>query len=80
MPATLVVLGVAIAVAGLLELRDRGVEVVGELPSAIPDPLLPDVAWADLVDLLPAAFGVMIVSTEALGTPAGSRHPVRWCC
>jgi SulP family sulfate permease len=66
-PGTLVVLGLAIALSALLDLDGRGVEVVGELPDALPDPGVPDVAWADLVDLLPAAFGVMILSTEAVG-------------
>jgi SulP family sulfate permease len=66
-PGTLVVLALAIVASALLDLGGRGVDVVGELPDALPDPALPDAAWADAVDLLPAAFGIMIVGTEAVG-------------
>jgi MFS superfamily sulfate permease-like transporter len=41
--------------------------VVGKLPSALPDPSIPDVKAHDLVDLLPVAFGIMLLSTEGLG-------------
>jgi SulP family sulfate permease len=66
-PSTLVVLVVAIATSTLFDLADRGVEVVGELPTALPSPTLPDVSAKDLTALLPAAFGVMIVCAEAVG-------------
>lgn len=66
-PGTLVVLILAIVVSALLDLDGRGVAVVGEFPDALPDPAVPDVGWADLVDLLPAAFGIMIVSAEGVG-------------
>ena len=55
----------SIALSALLDLSGSGVEVVGELPDAAPDPAIPDVSWGDLADLLPAAFGVMVVSAEA---------------
>lgn len=67
LPGTLVVLVLAIALSALLGLDGRDVDVVGELPDALPDPAVPDVGWADLVDLLPAALGIMVVSTEAVG-------------
>jgi SulP family sulfate permease len=66
-PGTLIVLVLGIAVSAVFDLAGRGVDVVGELPSAVPDPSIPDVGWPDLVDLLPAAFGVMIVCAEAVG-------------
>ena len=66
-PGTLVVLAVSIAASALLDLAGHGVDVVGDLPSAVPDPSIPDVSWRDLAELLPAAFGVMIVSAEAIG-------------
>jgi high affinity sulfate transporter 1 len=67
LPATLIVLVVAIAVSALLDLSERGVEVIGELPSGLPDPSWPGLSGADVVDLLAAAFGVLIVSAEAVG-------------
>ena len=67
LPALIVVLAAAIVVSALLGLDGRGVAVVGDLPAALPDPALPDVGWDDLVDLLPTAIGVMILSTEAVG-------------
>jgi sulfate permease, SulP family len=66
-PATLVVLAASIAVSALLDLPSRGVDVVGDLPSAVPDPSIPDLSWDDVVDLVPAALGVMIVTAEAVG-------------
>jgi SulP family sulfate permease len=67
LPGTLVVLIGAIVVSALLDLDGRGVSVVGELPEALPDPALPDVGWADVAHLIPPAFGIMIVSAEAVG-------------
>jgi sulfate permease, SulP family len=66
-PSTLLVLGVAIAGSALFDLRSHEVAVVGKLPNALPDPALPDVSWHDTVELLPAAFGVMLLSTEGIG-------------
>ena len=65
LPGTLIVLVGSIVLSAILDLSANGVDVVGELPDAAPDLALPDVGWGDLVDLLPAAFGVMIVSAEA---------------
>lgn len=67
LPGTLIVLVLAIASSALLDLAGRGVDVVGELPSAVPDPTWPDISWRDTVDLLPAAIGVLVVSAEAAG-------------
>ena len=66
-PAMLVVLAGSIVVSALLDLQSHGVAVVGSLPSALPDPSVPDVGWDDLVDLLPAALGMLILSAEAAG-------------
>jgi sulfate permease, SulP family len=65
LPGTLIVLVGSIVVSWALDLSGRGVDVVGELPDAAPDLAIPDVAWSDLDDLLPAALGVMVVSAEA---------------
>jgi high affinity sulfate transporter 1 len=76
LPGTLVVLVAAIVAAAALGLGDKGVDLVGELPGGLPDPAVPDVGWSDLVDLLPAAFGVMVLSAEAVGVARAlaSRH------
>lgn len=71
LPGTLIVLVLAIATSAVLDLSGRGVDVVGELPSAVPDPTWPDVSWRDAVDLLPAALGVLLLSTEAIGVTRG---------
>jgi MFS superfamily sulfate permease-like transporter len=66
LPGTLIVLVGSIVVSAALDLSGRGVDVVGELPDAAPDPAVPDVSWGDLLDLLPAALGVMIITAEAV--------------
>jgi sulfate permease, SulP family len=67
LPATLAVLALAVAASAVFDLSGQGVDVVGELPSAFPDPAVPDITWRDVADLLPAAFGVMLVATEGIG-------------
>ena len=71
LPGMLIVLALAIVVSKLLDLSARGVDVVGELPSAFPDPAVPDISWDDVVDLLPAALGMLIVSAEAASVSRG---------
>jgi MFS superfamily sulfate permease-like transporter len=66
LPGTLIVLAGSIAVSAALDLAEHGVDVVGELPDAAPDFAVPDVSWGDLVDLVPAALGVMIITAEAV--------------
>jgi sulfate permease, SulP family len=67
-PATLVVLVLSIAVSKGFDLSGHGVDVVGNLPSAVPDPAVPDVSWREIVELLPAAFGIMLlVCAEGIG-------------
>jgi MFS superfamily sulfate permease-like transporter len=66
-PAMSIVVAAAILVSWTLSLSDHGVVVVGEVPRALPDPAWPDVRGEDLVALLPMAFGVLILSTEAVG-------------
>jgi len=66
-PAMSFVVAGAIVVSWALGLSDQGVEVVGEVPRALPDPAWPDVHGDDLVALLPMACGLLILSTEAVG-------------
>jgi MFS superfamily sulfate permease-like transporter len=76
-PGTLVVLALGIGISAALHLSDHGVDVIGKLPSGLPRPSVPNVGVHDLVALLPDAFGVMLVSTGAVGVaraPASQAH------
>ena len=66
-PSTLLVLIVAIAVSALLDLSSHGVDVVGDIPNALPDPAIPHVSADDFVALVAPAFGILIMSAEAVG-------------
>ena len=66
-PSTLLVLVLAIVVSALLDLDEHGVDVVGHIPDALPDPAIPDVSADDLVALIAPALGVLILSAEAVG-------------
>ncbi len=67
LPGTLLVLAAAIAGSALLHLSAHRVAVVGKLPTALPDPSWPGVGAHDFVALVPTAFGVMLLTTEAVG-------------
>ena len=66
-PAMSLVVAGAIVVSWALNLSDHGVAVVGEIPRALPEPAWPDFSGGDLLALLPMAFGVLILSAEAVG-------------
>lgn len=66
-PSTLLVLVLAIAASSLLDLDQHGVAVVGDIPHALPDFAVPDVNADDIVKLITPAFGVLIMSAEAVG-------------
>ena len=66
-PSMLLVLVVAIAASALLDLSAHGVDVVGDLPRALPDPAIPDVSAGDVVNLVGAALGVLVLTAEAVG-------------
>ncbi len=61
LPAALIVLVAGIALAALLNLSEHGVAIVGTIPSAVPVPAIPDVAWSDLLAMLGGAFGLALV-------------------
>lgn len=68
LPAALVVLVVASGVTTLLRLDTHGVHVVGRIQAGVTAPRLPDVGLKDLLDLLPGACGLALVSfAEAIG-------------
>src|SRR5262245_48712223 len=66
LPGMLIVLVGAIVLSKALDLKSHGVDVIGKLPSAYPDPAVPDVSWGDVLDLIGVAFGILIVSAEAV--------------
>ena len=70
-PSTLLVLVLAIAVSALAGLQDHGVDVVGAIPTALPDPALRDVGVGDLVELIAPALGVLVLTAEAVGVARG---------
>jgi sulfate permease, SulP family len=66
-PATLLALVLSIAAAALFNLDEHGVALVGDVPTALPDPAIPDVSAHDVVSLIAPAIGVLVVSAEAVG-------------
>jgi high affinity sulfate transporter 1 len=68
LPAGLVVLVAGIGASAALDLSERGVAIVGQIPSGLPSPSLPGVGLADLWILVPGAVGMMLVIySETLG-------------
>src|SRR4029077_14404988 len=67
----LVVLVLSIVMSWLLDLKAHGVDVVGTLPSALPDPSVPDLRDGDIAALIGTGFGVMFLSTEGIGVARG---------
>ena len=53
--------GAASAVA-LMDLRERGITVIGTIPAGLPVPALPHVSLDGVLSLVPAAFGVAFVA------------------
>jgi sulfate permease, SulP family len=67
-PGGLVALVLGIAVSGALGLSGHGVEIVGHVPGGLPAPDVPSVDAADVVPLLAAAGGmVLVMFSESLG-------------
>jgi len=67
-PAALVAAVVATILVGLLGGEAAGVSVVGDLPSGLPHPTLPDLDPAKLQHLVPGALAIVLVGyAEALG-------------
>jgi len=61
-PAALVVVLFGIVIALVLGLPDRGVPLVGQLPSGVPSPMIPDIDWGTARTLVGAALGVAFVA------------------
>lgn len=62
LPGPLIAVLLAAAITATWSLRQRGVQVVGTVPTGIPTPHLPTITMPEVAALLPAAFGVAIVA------------------
>ena len=62
LPAALVVVVAAIGLSWAFDLQAHGVAVVGAIPAGLPSFAVPRPAWQDVIQLLPAAVGVFLVS------------------
>src|SRR5262245_55377207 len=61
-PGALVVFVVSVAASAVFDLQASGFKLVGEVPSGVPHVALPDVSRADVLTLLPAAFGIALLT------------------
>ncbi len=60
-PAALVATIVGIGAVVALDLRERGLATVGEVPRGLPAPALPDLSGGLLIELLPAAVLITVI-------------------
>jgi SulP family sulfate permease len=61
-PAALIAMAAAILASRWLDLPEHGVAVVGDIPSGLPDVAVPHASLSDIAVLVPAAFGMFLVS------------------
>jgi high affinity sulfate transporter 1 len=76
-PEALLVILYGIAMVSLLGLEERGVEVVGQVPAALPRLGLPVLRPSDVLGLLPGALGIVFVAyaqTIATAREFGAEH------
>jgi len=67
-PGALVVLIAGIAVSKILDLHSHGVHIVGAIPSGLPVPGFPVLAWSEWLQAAPAAVGlVLVLFAESMG-------------
>ena len=62
LPGALLVVVTAIAASWALDFADHGIATVGPVSGGLPRPTLPTPPLTDVLELLPAAFGVFLVS------------------
>jgi SulP family sulfate permease len=60
-PASLVVLATGIAISAWLDLDQHGVEIVGQIPSAVPTLAIPNVSGHEIAQLLGGGFGLALI-------------------
>lgn len=76
LPRELIVVILATVAVSAFGLGDT-TKTVGTVPSGLPAPSIPGIAWSDVVALLPAAAGIALIAfTEniAIGRTMASRH------
>jgi SulP family sulfate permease len=61
-PGALVVLVLMTVIVAALHLDERGLRVLGDLPSGLPALTLPAIGFADYVKLLPGAFAIVAIT------------------
>jgi high affinity sulfate transporter 1 len=61
-PGALVALALGALAAYVFDLADHGVTVLGVIPSGLPGLTVPDVSWADVKTLLPAAAAIALMA------------------
>jgi SulP family sulfate permease len=61
-PMPLVAIALAALVAKVFDLGSEGLALVGSVPSGLPTPRLPGIAWSDVQSLLLPAVGVTVVA------------------
>lgn len=67
-PGALVVLIGGISASRILQLHQRGVDIVGAIPAGLPHPGLPILTWSDWLQAAPAAVGlVLVLFAESMG-------------
>ena len=62
LPAALVVVVAAIVLSSALDLESHGVAIVGPIPAGLPGFEVPSPSVGDVVELVPAALGIFLVS------------------
>lgn len=80
-PVALFVVVGGIAASLLLDLGERGVKLLGDVPDGLPVLGLPALHWADLNALLPLAFACFLlaaVETAAIGRTFAAKHGGRF--
>jgi len=76
-PVALIVVVVGILAARILHLDQRGVALLGDVPSGVPLPALPAVSRSDINTILPlamACFVLAAVETTAIGRMFAAKH------
>ena len=79
-PVALVVVILGIVAAGVFQLDERGVKLLGEVPQGLPMPQLPSVTRQDINVILPVAMACFLlaaVETTAIGRMFGAKHGYR---
>ena len=80
-PVALFVVVGGIVAAGMLNVSERGVKLLGEVPQGLPGLSLPPISRADINELLPLAFACFMlgaVESAAIGRMFGAKHRNRF--